>query len=69
MGELYRGEKRGVHMPDDITRCTSCGIPLSRLKDVKFDCPSCGNFVIGRCANCRDQSAIYVCPDCGFSGP
>jgi len=56
-------------MAEQIVRCTSCGIPLTRPKDVVFDCPACGKAKLGRCSNCRDQSAIYSCPDCGFEGP
>ncbi len=50
-------------------KCSSCGIPLKREKSVGFKCPSCGVGFIGRCSNCRDQSAIYVCKNCGFEGP
>ncbi|MGA1822620.1 MAG: zinc finger domain-containing protein [Thermoplasmatota archaeon] len=56
-------------MSENRNRCTSCGIPLSGSKDVRFNCPNCGNTTIGRCAGCRDQAANYTCPECGFTGP
>lgn len=56
-------------MPDPRFRCTSCGIPLSRENDVRFICPNCNKVQLGRCGNCRNQSAIYICPGCGFEGP
>ena len=56
-------------MAKKIVRCTSCGVPLTGEKVVSFDCPNCGDFVIGRCKHCRDQSATYTCPECGYTGP
>ncbi len=50
-------------------KCSSCGIPIGDEQSVGFKCPSCGKTLIGRCKNCRDQSAIYVCAECGFEGP
>ncbi|HHD16649.1 MAG TPA: DUF1610 domain-containing protein [Euryarchaeota archaeon] len=50
-------------------KCSSCGTPLKGEKSVSFLCPSCGNIRIGRCGLCRDQSARYTCPECGFMGP
>lgn len=52
-----------------MNRCTSCGIPLAGEKETVFDCPNCGEAKIGRCKNCRDQSANYICPSCGWVGP
>ncbi|MGA1793659.1 MAG: zinc finger domain-containing protein [Thermoplasmatota archaeon] len=50
-------------------RCTSCGTPLQAEKSVKFNCPGCNEQTIVRCGQCRDQSANYMCPGCGFQGP
>jgi predicted RNA-binding Zn-ribbon protein involved in translation (DUF1610 family) len=50
-------------------RCTSCGIPLQAERSVKFVCPKCQEQTIGRCGQCRNQSAVYLCPGCGFQGP
>ncbi|MCD6111546.1 MAG: DUF1610 domain-containing protein [Thermoplasmata archaeon] len=50
-------------------RCISCGVPLTDVGDVSFYCPGCGKALIGRCHHCRDQSVLYVCPECGFEGP
>ncbi|UCF08964.1 MAG: DUF1610 domain-containing protein [Thermoplasmata archaeon] len=49
--------------------CSSCGKRLVGPGTTSFPCPSCGNSVIGRCANCRDQSVVYYCKACGFQGP
>ena len=49
--------------------CSSCGIRLIGTGISFFPCPMCGNTEIGRCANCRDQSVSYLCPECGFEGP
>ena len=50
-------------------RCTSCGRPVSVRGATHFLCPSCGQATLGRCAQCRDQSVVYHCPNCGFEGP
>jgi len=55
-------------MPSE-RKCTSCGVPLVGEKAVGFNCPSCSGHLIGRCARCRDQSAHYTCPACGYQGP
>ncbi|MCL4331609.1 MAG: zinc finger domain-containing protein, partial [Candidatus Thermoplasmatota archaeon] len=34
-----------------------------------FECPSCGEELIGRCKECREHSTAYVCDHCGFTGP
>ncbi|AAT43748.1 zinc finger domain-containing protein [Picrophilus oshimae] len=49
--------------------CTSCGIGLVEPGYSIFDCPNCGEAVIGRCKQCREHSTDYVCPKCGFKGP
>ena len=49
--------------------CSSCGIRLVEPGSTAFLCPNCGNGRIGRCAQCRDQSAKYTCPVCNFTGP
>ncbi|HHT76251.1 MAG TPA: zinc finger domain-containing protein [Methanomassiliicoccaceae archaeon] len=50
--------------------CSSCGIRLGKGDGMAFfKCPNCGEEEIGRCHNCRDQSVIYTCKKCGFSGP
>ncbi len=51
------------------SRCTSCGVPLTKQGRASFKCPSCGNVEMGRCDNCRGQGVLYVCPECGFQGP
>ncbi len=56
-------------MSEAIRKCNSCGIPLKDEKAVEFSCPSCRNMSIGRCGQCRDQSAQYHCSQCGFIGP
>ena len=49
--------------------CASCGTRLTGKGDVIFKCPGCGKKQMGRCAQCRDQSVVYNCPDCGYEGP
>jgi predicted RNA-binding Zn-ribbon protein involved in translation (DUF1610 family) len=49
--------------------CASCGIRLSDKNTTVFKCPNCGNYDIGRCGRCRDQSVPYKCPECGYAGP
>ena len=50
-------------------RCTSCGKRLVGTDNTSFPCPKCANVVVGRCMQCKDQSTIYVCKECGFAGP
>jgi Zn-ribbon RNA-binding protein len=50
-------------------RCTSCGRAVPAKGATQFPCPSCGAVTIGRDARCRDQSVLYVCPNCAFNGP
>lgn len=50
-------------------RCSSCGVELTGRGVTTFRCPDCGEATLGRCAQCRDQSASYRCPNCGFAGP
>ena len=49
--------------------CTSCGVRLSGTGSTVFKCPQCNKVDIGRCAQCRDQSVVYRCRECGFEGP
>ncbi|MBA3046533.1 MAG: DUF1610 domain-containing protein [Candidatus Thermoplasmatota archaeon] len=49
--------------------CASCGTRLIGKGDVVFKCPGCGIKLLGRCAQCRDQSVEYGCKDCGYQGP
>ncbi len=49
--------------------CSSCGIRLSGPGATVLKCPRCGAGEIGRCAQCRDQSVVYRCKECGFEGP
>ncbi|HDJ38506.1 MAG: DUF1610 domain-containing protein [Methanosarcinales archaeon] len=49
-------------------RCASCGAYLVEHGYTQFPCPSCET-IIGRCAMCRKQSNVYVCSNCGFTGP
>ncbi|NOR38396.1 MAG: DUF1610 domain-containing protein [Candidatus Thorarchaeota archaeon] len=51
-------------------RCASCHGSISpHESSVKFNCPSCGAFMIWRCESCRRFSNKYKCPNCGFEGP
>lgn len=52
-----------------VEMCSSCGKRLLGKGATTFACPSCGSGKLGRCAQCRDQSVLYTCPDCGFQGP
>ena len=54
---------------ESVENCSSCGIRLIERGDCVFPCPHCGSVRVGRCRNCRDQSVMYKCPECGFSGP
>ncbi|MEW5759594.1 MAG: zinc finger domain-containing protein [Candidatus Thermoplasmatota archaeon] len=49
--------------------CSSCGTKLIGHGNTSFPCPSCGKTLTGRCIHCRDQSVIYRCKECGFTGP
>ncbi|HID73813.1 MAG TPA: DUF1610 domain-containing protein [Thermoplasmata archaeon] len=49
--------------------CTSCGVRLMERGFTTFRCPVCGEGIIGRCRQCRDQSVTYRCEACGFEGP
>lgn len=49
--------------------CSSCGRTLIGWGVVMFSCPKCGAPGLGRCAQCRDQSVGYRCPQCDFQGP
>jgi len=50
-------------------RCASCGTRLVGKGNTWFKCPGCGKQMLGRCAQCRDQSVEYRCPECGHEGP
>ncbi|MFA5772815.1 MAG: zinc finger domain-containing protein [Thermoplasmata archaeon] len=54
---------------EEVEVCNSCGNKLVYTGSTTFPCPSCGNTTIGRCPTCRDQSVVYKCKQCGFSGP
>ncbi|MHB8360897.1 MAG: zinc finger domain-containing protein [Thermoplasmataceae archaeon] len=49
--------------------CSSCGIGLVGEGYAIFDCPKCGENLLGRCRNCREHSTAYSCEKCGFQGP
>ncbi|HDN50855.1 MAG: RNA-binding protein [Thermoplasmata archaeon] len=49
-------------------RCITCGRGLAAEGCTQFPCPEC-DYTIKRCAVCRNQSAPYKCPECGFEGP
>ncbi|MEM4835367.1 zinc finger domain-containing protein [Ferroplasma sp. Type II] len=49
--------------------CTSCGIGLVEVGYSIFECPNCGEEMIGRCKQCREHSTQYECQKCGFKGP
>ena len=53
----------------EVEHCTSCGRGLVGDGWVIFKCPNCGEGVIARCKNCRDQAIEYACPVCGWRGP
>ena len=51
-------------------KCISCNTSTVNEKGaVKFMCPSCGQYQIIRCENCRKIVTKYKCPNCGFVGP
>ncbi|MEM0128105.1 MAG: zinc finger domain-containing protein [Thermoplasmatales archaeon] len=54
---------------NSLEMCSSCGIGLEDNGATSFKCPSCGQVIISRCANCRDLSVQYECEKCGFRGP
>ena len=50
--------------------CNSCNKKLVNLKgSTMFKCPSCHEYEIVRCADCRKIAAKYECPKCKFTGP
>ncbi len=49
--------------------CSSCGTRLLGRATTSFKCPSCQEGIIGRCAQCRDQSVTYRCTECAATGP
>ena len=57
----------GKRLADKI--CSSCGKRLVGKGNTFFKCPRCGEYEIGRCAQCRDQGVSYECKKCGFIGP
>lgn len=61
-------ENNRVRMAADKI-CSSCGKRLIGRGNTFFKCPKCGEYEIGRCAQCRDQSVPYECKKCGFIGP
>ncbi|MDD1673963.1 MAG: zinc finger domain-containing protein [Methanomicrobiales archaeon] len=52
----------------EFGKCTSCGAPIAEQGATEFGCPEC-SAKICRCARCRHQSVVYICPACGFRGP
>ncbi|MFQ6106519.1 MAG: zinc finger domain-containing protein [Thermoplasmata archaeon] len=58
---------QGATMPE--SRCSSCGVVMKGKGATVFKCPVCGEGIIGRCPQCRDQSVPYTCEVCGFEGP
>lgn len=65
----YTFPAKGEFRMAEIDTCTSCGIRLVGKGGTIFPCPSCSERTIGRCKQCRNQSAKYVCTECGFRGP
>ncbi len=63
----YKDNNRVRMAADKI--CSSCGKRLIGRGNTFFKCPKCGEYEIGRCAQCRDQSVSYECKKCGFIGP
>ncbi len=53
----------------EVEFCISCGKGLVEEGSVIFKCPNCGEYLIGRCRNCREMGIRYKCPKCGFEGP
>lgn len=56
-------------MPKLVEVCSSCGVRLLERGYTTFSCPGCGESAIGRCEECRNQSVVYSCKECGFQGP
>jgi predicted RNA-binding Zn-ribbon protein involved in translation (DUF1610 family) len=56
-------------MPKLTDRCSSTGVYLVGKGFTTFACPACGEDLIGRSAEARDQSVHYRCKSCGFTGP
>jgi len=59
----------GLTIVAKAVSCSSCGVRLVDRGSTTFNCPQCGETVIGRCKQCRDQSVVYKCGKCGYSGP
>ena len=51
-----------------IKKCTTCGSDAVK-KFTEFPCPGCAKNKIVRCDKCRNLTADYKCPSCGFTGP
>lgn len=50
--------------------CNSCKKKLVNIKgSTTFNCPSCAEFEIVRCSDCRKIAAKYECIKCKFIGP
>ena len=50
--------------------CSSCKKKVANDKgSVNFNCPSCNDYEIVRCKNCRSNASQYTCPNCNFVGP
>ena len=64
---IYAKNYGGFMTTDKI--CSSCGMRLLGHGNTFFKCPECGEYEIGRCAQCRDQGITYECTKCGFKGP
>ncbi|MCL4350378.1 MAG: zinc finger domain-containing protein [Candidatus Thermoplasmatota archaeon] len=47
--------------------CSSCGRGLVEVGFSIFDCPECGDSIIGRCRSCREHSTKYTCEKCGYT--
>ncbi|MCL4357206.1 MAG: zinc finger domain-containing protein [Candidatus Thermoplasmatota archaeon] len=47
--------------------CSSCGKGLVGEGFSIFDCPECGDSIIGRCRSCREHSTKYSCEKCGYT--
>ncbi|MFH1256164.1 MAG: zinc finger domain-containing protein [Candidatus Diapherotrites archaeon] len=48
--------------------CSTCNREVTS-EFVEFKCPECGKGKIVRCQNCRVNSRLYTCKECGFTGP
>ncbi|MBI2669439.1 RNA-binding protein [Candidatus Woesearchaeota archaeon] len=50
--------------------CSSCKIDVVNDPGrARFKCPSCGDYDIVRCIQCRKNAVKYTCPGCNFLGP